>query len=89
VNTLQKSVTDVVEYLVKEGWTLVPSPETHEEFLESVKELEPKHFIKDFHLPDILVFPAGDEFSEHPLYKDYTLLDQNDKVYLVIKHLIF
>jgi 16S rRNA C967 or C1407 C5-methylase (RsmB/RsmF family) len=73
VNTLKKSVADVVEDLVKDGWTLVPTPETYEEFVECINELESKHFIKDFHLPDILVFPLGDEVHKHPLYKDGTI----------------
>jgi putative methyltransferase len=75
----------VVDYLLKEGWTLVPTPETYEEFLESVKELESDHFIKDFHLPDVLVFQAGTEFYKHQFYKNGTFILQ-DKVRVVTKH---
>ena len=48
-------------------------------FLVKVKNLKENEFMKDPHLPELLIFPHGTSFYNHPLYEKGVLLLQ-DKV---------
>lgn len=51
---------EVKEFLEREGWKLVENTfEEYNEFLEAVKNLDDESYLNDFHIKNILVFPAS------------------------------
>ena len=48
-------------------------------FLEKLKSLKSTEFIRDIHIPSVIVFSSGIDFHEHPLYKSGKIILQ-DKV---------
>ncbi|ORX55467.1 S-adenosyl-L-methionine-dependent methyltransferase [Piromyces finnis] len=73
VNLLKSTVDKVIEYFQKNnGYELLPPVEGKE-----LAHFKPKTFRKDFHLNDLLVFPANTDFHDHPLYLNGTLILQD------------
>ncbi|XP_051914945.1 probable 28S rRNA (cytosine-C(5))-methyltransferase [Hippocampus zosterae] len=64
VNVLKTTVEDTVDYLKRDGFTYKG---------EAIKlddlTLKAKEFVKDLHLPEVLVFPPKTDFHDHFLYK--------------------
>jgi len=48
-------------------------------YIELVRNLQPKQFLRDCHLPELLVFARGTDLHEHKLYKSGAIILQ-DKV---------
>lgn len=44
-----------------------------------MKSLKSEEFIRDIHIPSLIVFPPGKDFHDHPLYKSGEIILQ-DKV---------
>ncbi|KAJ8683074.1 hypothetical protein QAD02_018866 [Eretmocerus hayati] len=66
INTLSISLEDSIAAFHKEGWKILPSCDTYQEYLSVVSNLSGDNFIKDYHVPDLLVFPCGTSFYKHP-----------------------
>ncbi|XP_069549928.1 28S rRNA (cytosine-C(5))-methyltransferase [Brachyistius frenatus] len=64
VNTLKTTVEDAVDYLKRDGFSYLGEAWRLEDF--SLKE---KVFVKDLHLPELLVFSPKTDFHDHFLYK--------------------
>lgn len=64
VNTLKTTVEDTVDYLKRDGFTYL-GPASRLEDLT----LKGKTFVKDRHLPEVLVFSPKTDFHDHFLYK--------------------
>lgn len=80
VNTLKTAVNEAVELFEEEGWVLAaPTKRCYTDFLEQLANLEGSNFLKDFHVPELLIFPSGTEFYNHPGYKKGAIILQ-DKV---------
>ncbi|XP_050305093.1 28S rRNA (cytosine-C(5))-methyltransferase [Anthonomus grandis grandis] len=77
INTLMNPLNEALELFQEEGWILQPSPPDYNTFLEQISSLEENSFMKDFHIPDVLVFPAGTEFYKHPGYKKGVIVLQD------------
>uniref|UniRef100_A0A3Q2XC96 NOP2/Sun RNA methyltransferase 5 n=2 Tax=Hippocampus comes TaxID=109280 RepID=A0A3Q2XC96_HIPCM len=64
VNVLKTTVEDTVDYLKRDGFTYKG---------EAIKlddlTLKAREFVKDLHLPEVLVFPPKTDFHDHFLYK--------------------
>ncbi|CAG9766044.1 unnamed protein product [Ceutorhynchus assimilis] len=89
INTLINSMNEALELFQEEGWTLIhPSKEnTYTSFLEQVENLEDNCFLRDFHVPELLVFPGGTEFYNHPGYKKGVIILQ-DKASCLPVHIL-
>ncbi|KAH1009591.1 hypothetical protein HUJ04_001923 [Dendroctonus ponderosae] len=79
INTLKTSVNEALELFQDEGWILLPKPEncSYSTYLQQVSSLEDGYFLRDYHVPDMLVFPTGTEFHNHPGYKKGVILLQD------------
>ncbi|XP_074536756.1 28S rRNA (cytosine-C(5))-methyltransferase [Halichoeres trimaculatus] len=64
VNTLKTSVDDAVDYLKRDGF----SYQGHASRLDDLT-MEKKEFVRDMHLPELLVFSPKTDFHDHFLYK--------------------
>lgn len=64
VNTLKTTVEDTVDYLKREGFTYRGQASKLDDFI-----LKGKNFVKDLHLPELLVFSPKTDFHDHFLYK--------------------
>ncbi|KAG8002815.1 putative 28S rRNA (cytosine-C(5))-methyltransferase [Nibea albiflora] len=64
VNTLKTTVEDVVDYLKRDGFSYLGQASRLEDLT-----LKGKDFVKDMHLPELLVFSPKTDFHEHFLYK--------------------
>lgn len=64
VNTLKTTVEDVVDYLKRDGFAYLGQASRLEDLT-----LKVKYFVKDMHLPELLVFSPKTDFHEHFLYK--------------------
>lgn len=71
VNSLKMTLSDAISYLLEEGWN-------QRECAEST-ELGQNDFSLDNFVEDLLIFPSGTEFHNHPLYLDGSFVLQ-DKV---------
>lgn len=61
---------EAIEYCEREGWRLVSNEfETYDQFLEAVKALQEDEFIEDYHIRQLLTFPASSKkyWSSNPL----------------------
>ncbi|XP_013409950.1 probable 28S rRNA (cytosine-C(5))-methyltransferase [Lingula anatina] len=90
VNLLKTNVEDVIGHFESEGYSFDQCSNnynSYEEYLASVKSLTGKHFLKDFHLPNVLVFPPGKDFHQHPLYTDGSIILQ-DKASCIPAHIL-
>lgn len=79
VNTLMMTVDQAINGFIEEGWNLFPASENYHSFLETLSNLEESTFLQDFHIPELLVFPHGTAFFNHPAYKTGEIILQ-DKV---------
>nr|XP_061803501.1 28S rRNA (cytosine-C(5))-methyltransferase-like [Nerophis lumbriciformis] len=64
VNTLKTTMEDTVDYLKRDGFTYMG-----EAFKLDDLTLKAKEFVKDLHLPEVLVFAPKTDFHDHFLYK--------------------
>lgn len=46
-------------------------------FLQDLQSLTSEEFIRDIHIPSLIVFPPGTDFHEHPLYKSGEIIVQD------------
>ncbi|XP_061841532.2 28S rRNA (cytosine-C(5))-methyltransferase isoform X1 [Nerophis lumbriciformis] len=72
VNTLKTTVEDAVDYLKREGFSYRGEASTLDELT-----LKGREFVKDLHLPQLLVFPPKTDFHQHFLYKAGHLILQD------------
>jgi 25S rRNA (cytosine2278-C5)-methyltransferase len=81
INTLKIKRSEVHEYLQNEGWCLVPREpdETYDQFLEKIRKLDDDHYLIDFHVDDILVFPSSSRrvWAHNELVRDWQLILQD------------
>lgn len=64
VNTLKTTMEDAVDYLKRDGFTYLGEAGKLEDLT-----LKEKNFVKDLHLPNLLVFSPKMDFHDHFLYK--------------------
>ncbi|XP_058498895.1 probable 28S rRNA (cytosine-C(5))-methyltransferase [Solea solea] len=64
VNTLQNTVDDVVDYFKRDGLLYHGQASKLEDFT-----LREKEFVRDMHLPELLIFSPKTDFHDHFLYK--------------------
>lgn len=63
VNTLKTTVEDAVDYLKRDGFSYLGQASRLDDF-----NLKQKHFVRDMHLPELLVFSPKTDFHDHFLY---------------------
>ncbi|KAL7298018.1 hypothetical protein TKK_0009025 [Trichogramma kaykai] len=78
INTLSISLESSVTAFQKEGWNLLPSVKSYSAYLEQLKSMDHKDFIRDYHVSELFVFPPGTDFYDHPGYtgKKFMLQDK-------------
>lgn len=88
VNTLINSVNEALELFQEEGWVLLSSDnqKIYTCFLEQVSSLDQHFFLRDIHIPDILIFPCGTEFYSHPGYKKGAIILQDKVGICILSH---
>ncbi|XP_073326279.1 28S rRNA (cytosine-C(5))-methyltransferase [Pagrus major] len=64
VNTLKTTVEDVVDYAKRDGLSYLGQASRLDDLT-----LKEKHFVKDMHLPELLVFSPKTDFHDHFMYK--------------------
>ncbi|XP_051281038.1 probable 28S rRNA (cytosine-C(5))-methyltransferase [Dicentrarchus labrax] len=64
VNTLKTTVEDTVDYLKRDGFSYLGQASRLDDFT-----LKEKSFVRDMHLPELLVFSPKTDFHDHFLYK--------------------
>ncbi|XP_029912132.1 28S rRNA (cytosine-C(5))-methyltransferase [Myripristis murdjan] len=64
VNTLKTTVEDAVDYLKRDGFTYLGQASSLGDL-----SLAERHFVRDLHLTDVLVFSPKTDFHDHFLYK--------------------
>lgn len=74
------SVNEAIENFQEEGWNFQSGFENYSSFLNAISNLNEETFVQDFHIPDLLVFPHGTAFFNHPGYKSGSIILQ-DKVF--------
>lgn len=79
INTALMTMDEALTAFWKEGWALLPKCNTYSAYLEVISRLRDKTFIRDFHIPELLTFPPGTKFSDHPGYVNGKMILQ-DKV---------
>lgn len=82
VNTLLLSVNEAVKNFESEGWSLVLEYTDYKSYLKLISNLSEPYFTKDYHIPELLVFPHGTSFFNHSSYKNGEVVLQ-DKVLLL------
>lgn len=82
VNTLQTTVEDAVDYLKRDGFTYLGQASRLDDLT-----LEGRDFVKDLHLPEVLVFSPRTDFHDHFLYKAGHIILQ-DKASCLPAHLL-
>lgn len=87
VNLIKTSVDEVVNSFVDEGWTLLHVPTDFSSFKEVCQNLEENQFLRDFHLDDLLVFPAHTDFHDSRLVQDGRVILQ-DKASCLPAHIL-
>ena len=81
-------VNEAILGFQEEGWKLLPSSENYSSFLERLSNMEEWTFAQDFHIPELLVFPPGTAFFDHPGYKTGEIILQ-DKVLIKTRYSSF
>lgn len=86
VNTLKITLNDAIEKFQDDGWTLVKffQKDNYTEFINQITKLEENEFMVDIHIPNLLIFPTGTTFYNHPAYKNGSIILQ-DKVIFSFK----
>ncbi|XP_066146187.1 28S rRNA (cytosine-C(5))-methyltransferase [Euwallacea fornicatus] len=89
INTLVNPFNEALNLFEEEGWMLLASKkgQSYTDFLEKVSHLEESCFLRDMHIPDLLVFPCGTEFYNHPGYKKGAIVLQ-DKASCLPVHIL-
>ncbi|KAM7412265.1 hypothetical protein PAMA_021965 [Pampus argenteus] len=64
VNTLKTTVEDTVDYLKRDGFSYLGQASSMDDLT-----LKKKEFVKDLHLPELLIFSPKTDFHDHFLYK--------------------
>lgn len=82
VNTVKTSVDDVVDYLKRDGMTYLGQASRMDDLT-----LKDKEFLRDMHLPELLVFSPKRDFHDHFLYEAGHLILQ-DKASCLPAHLL-
>ncbi|XP_047467297.1 probable 28S rRNA (cytosine-C(5))-methyltransferase [Mugil cephalus] len=82
VNTLKTTVEDAVDYLKRDGFAYLG----HAVRLDDLT-LKGKAFVRDLHLPEVLVFSPKTDFHDHFLYKAGHIILQ-DKASCLPAHLL-
>ncbi|XP_072285111.1 28S rRNA (cytosine-C(5))-methyltransferase [Pyxicephalus adspersus] len=67
VNTLKTSVSEVITYFTRKGYTYLGKARSIEEIGEFAQK-RGKRFLQDLHIPDLLVFPSDTDFHKDSLY---------------------
>lgn len=83
INTLAISLEDSINAFYREGWNLLPRPSNYTDYLSDLSHLKGTDYIRDFHISELFVFPAGTSFYQHPGYIEGKFLIQ-DKVHFKI-----
>ncbi|KAM6924410.1 28S rRNA (cytosine-C(5))-methyltransferase [Xenentodon cancila] len=82
VNTLKTTVEDAVDYLKRDGFSYLGEAVRLEDL-----NLKGKSFVRDLHLPELLVFSPKTDFHDHFLYKAGHIILQ-DKASCLPAHLL-
>ncbi|XP_045608311.2 28S rRNA (cytosine-C(5))-methyltransferase isoform X1 [Procambarus clarkii] len=72
VNTLKTSMSDVQFQLDSEGWIFQEydsAQVTYDDFLCLINNLEESTYLRDYHIPDLLIFPPNTPFWDSILYE--------------------
>ncbi|XP_064642413.1 28S rRNA (cytosine-C(5))-methyltransferase-like [Lineus longissimus] len=78
VNTIRADVAWVKRQFVAEGYREVVNPgNSHESFMEAVRNLLPKQFTEDLHVKNVLVFSAGTDLHNFWLHKSGHIILQD------------
>ncbi|KAI4503501.1 hypothetical protein M0802_001723 [Mischocyttarus mexicanus] len=77
VNTLLLSVQEAIENFQYEGWSLLLEYTDYSSYLKLISNLSEPYFTKDYHVPELLVFPHGTSFFNHPSYTNGKVLLQD------------
>ncbi|XP_014226703.1 probable 28S rRNA (cytosine-C(5))-methyltransferase [Trichogramma pretiosum] len=76
VNTLVKSIDEGIQQFQDEGWKFLPFCDSYSNHLIQLSRIKKLEFMRDFHVPEVLVFPPGTNFREHPAFLIGTYLIQ-------------
>ncbi|XP_026475959.1 LOW QUALITY PROTEIN: probable 28S rRNA (cytosine-C(5))-methyltransferase, partial [Ctenocephalides felis] len=89
VNTLTLTMQEAIDGFRDEGWTLIRHniDWTYRDFLKVVLELPAEHFIPDFHIPELLVFPPDTQFHDYQCYLQGHIVLQ-DKASCMAAHML-
>ncbi|XP_071876755.1 nop2/Sun-like domain containing protein 5 [Bombus fervidus] len=77
INTLLVSLEKGISYFQEEGWSFMPKRQSYVEHLNVIKNLKKPNFIQDFHISELLIFPPGTTFYDHPGYQSGEILLQD------------
>ncbi|XP_058791872.1 28S rRNA (cytosine-C(5))-methyltransferase-like isoform X2 [Phymastichus coffea] len=77
VNTLSISLEQCIHAFYKEGWELIQYPQTYSHYLATISQLKKREFIRDIHISELLIFPPGTSFYNHPGYLKGKFVLQN------------
>lgn len=84
INTLKASEDEVINFFLQEGWHLqtledvgTSEDKKYSHFLQKISSLSEREFIKDIHIPNLLVFPGNMEFYNIELYHTGSILLQD------------
>ncbi|KAK3931129.1 28S rRNA (cytosine-C(5))-methyltransferase [Frankliniella fusca] len=84
INTLKSTEDEVINSFIQEGWHIqtlgnkrIPEDEKYNNFLQIVSSLSEREFIKDIHIPNLLIFPGNMEFYNLELYHTGSILLQD------------
>ncbi|XP_061193692.1 28S rRNA (cytosine-C(5))-methyltransferase-like [Saccostrea echinata] len=87
VNQIKVTVEEVIKVFMDDGWTLVPTPDEVDSFIETCRNLGESEFMKDFHLSDLLVFSAYTDLHNHHLVQKSKVILQ-DKASCLPAHIL-
>ncbi|XP_030764174.1 probable 28S rRNA (cytosine-C(5))-methyltransferase [Sitophilus oryzae] len=89
INTLLTSFNESLELFQEEGWVLqqIKDHQNYDSFIEQVSLLEGDLFLRDIHISDLLIFPHGTQFYNHPGYKQGAIILQ-DKASCIPVHIL-
>ncbi|XP_061193726.1 28S rRNA (cytosine-C(5))-methyltransferase-like [Saccostrea echinata] len=87
VNLIKVTMEEVIKVFMDDGWTLVPMPDEVDSFIEACRNLGEAEFMKDFHLSDLLVFPAYTDLHNHHLVQKSKVILQ-DKASCLPAHIL-
>lgn len=80
MNTLRQPTNAIINYFTKRTWKLLSGPDDYRDYIQYIRSnLQEGHFIQDYHLNDVLLFPQGTVFATNKLFKNGNFLLQ-DKV---------